>query len=68
MQKCFADWVLEPGLISYWNKKQNTKSYLPANKYSGYDLNLSSHSNLVWTNFWYFHSFYDTAEEIKRAL
>ena len=28
----------------------NTKSYLPANKHSGSDLNLSSHSNLAWEN------------------
>ena len=33
-------------LISFWNKKQNWKSYLPANKHSGFDLNLSSHNNL----------------------
>ena len=31
-------------------QKLNTKSYLPANKHSGSDLNLSSHSNLPGEN------------------
>ena len=37
-------------LISCWNKKQNWKSYLPANKQSGFDLGLSSHNNLPCEN------------------
>ena len=35
LQWCFVDRILKSGLISCWNKKQNTKSYLPANKYRG---------------------------------
>ena len=31
--------------------EQNTKSYLPANKRSNFDLNLSSHTNLSCENF-----------------
>ena len=50
MQKCFLDWILKRDLISYLNKKQNTKSSLPANKYSGTDFNRSSHSNLPCEN------------------
>ena len=42
--------MLEAGLISFWEKKQNTKSYLPANKHSGSNLNLSSHTNLPCEN------------------
>ena len=44
--KTYAIMLLKPGLISGWDKKLNTKSYLPANKYSGSDLNLSSHTKL----------------------
>ena len=40
----FFDRMLKAGLISCWNKKQNMKSYLPANKRSGSDLNPSSHT------------------------
>ena len=43
--------MLKAGLISCWNKKQNTKSYLPANKHSGPNLNFSSHTNLPCKNF-----------------
>ena len=45
--------LLKAGLISGWNKKLNTKSYLPANKYSCSDLNLSSHTNLLCQNCWF---------------
>ena len=38
-------------LISCWNKKQNWKSYLPANKHSGFDLNLSFHNNFPCENY-----------------
>ena len=34
--------MLNAGLISCWNKKQNLESYLPANKHSAFDFNLSS--------------------------
>ena len=50
LMQCFVDWIFKPGLISYWNKNQNMKSYFPANKYSGSDFNLSSHSNLPYEN------------------
>ena len=42
--------MLKAGLISCWEKKQNTKSYLPANKRSGLNLNPSSHTNLPCEN------------------
>ena len=42
--------MLKAGLISCWNEKQNTKSYLSANKHSGLDLNLSFHTNLPCEN------------------
>ena len=42
--------MLKAGLISCWSKKQNTKSYLPANKNSGSDLNFSSHTSLSCEN------------------
>ena len=42
--------MLKAGLISYWNEKQNTKSYLSANKHSGLDLTLSFHTNLPCAN------------------
>ena len=42
--------MLKAGLISCWNKEQNTKSYLPANKYSDSDLKLSSDSNMPCEN------------------
>ena len=42
--------MLNAGLISSWNKKQNLKSYLPANKHSAFDFNLSSHNNLPCEN------------------
>ena len=42
--------MLKAGLISCRNKKQNTKSYLPAKKHSGSDLSLSSHTNLHLEN------------------
>ena len=42
--------MLEAGLISFLEKKQNTKSYLPANKHSGSNLNLSSHTHLPCEN------------------
>ena len=48
--QCFVDWILKSGLISCWNKKHNTKSYLPANKHSGSELNLSSHTNMTFEN------------------
>ena len=38
--------MLKAGLISCWNEKQNTKSYLSANKNSVLDLTLSFHTNL----------------------
>ena len=37
-------------LISCWNKKQNWKRYLPANKCRGFDLTLSSHNYLPYEN------------------
>ena len=40
--------MLKAGLISCWEKQQNTKSYLPANKYNG--SNLSSHTILPCDN------------------
>ena len=43
--------MLKAGLISSWDKKQNTKSYLPANKQSGFNLNHSSHTDLPCENF-----------------
>ena len=43
--------MLKAVLISCWNKEQNTKSYLPANKHSGSNLNLSSQTNLPFENF-----------------
>ena len=43
--------MLKAGLISCWNEKQNLKSYLPANKHSVFDLNLSSHKNLACKNY-----------------
>ena len=43
--------MLKVGLISCWKKKQNTKSYLPANKHSGSNLNLSFHINLPCENY-----------------
>ena len=43
--------MLKAGLISCWDKKQNTKSYLPPNKHSGSNLDLSSHTNLPCENF-----------------
>ena len=42
--------MLEAGLISCWNEKQNTKSYLTVNKRSSLDLTLSFHSNLPCAN------------------
>ena len=42
--------MLKAGLISCWNKKQNTKSYLSANKHSSLDLTLSFHTNLPCEN------------------
>ena len=33
--------------VARTKKEKNTKSYLPANKQSGSDLNLSSHINLL---------------------
>ena len=48
--------MLKAGLTSCWNKKQNTRSYLPGNKHSGSDLNLSSHTNLPCEN-WCFAEF-----------
>ena len=42
--------MLKTGLISCWKKKQNTKIYLPANKHTGSDLNLSTHTNLPGKN------------------
>ena len=46
--QCFVDLMLKAGLISCWNKKLNMKSYLPANKHGGSNLNLSSHTNLPY--------------------
>ena len=46
----FILYMLKAGLISCWNKKQNTKSYLSANKHSGLDLTLSFHTNLSCAN------------------
>ena len=43
--------MLKPGLISCWNKKQNMKSYLPADKHCGSNLNLTSHIDLPYENF-----------------
>ena len=43
--------MLKAGLISCWDKKQNTKSYLPPNKHSGSNIDLSSHTNLPCENF-----------------
>ena len=42
--------MVNAGLIGCWNEKQNTKSYLPANKHRGFDLNLFSHTNLPCEN------------------
>ena len=42
--------MLKAGLINCWNEKQNTKSYLSANKHSGLDLTLSFHTNLLCGN------------------
>ena len=42
--------LLKAGFISCWNKKLNGKSYLSANKHSGSDLNLSSHTNVPCEN------------------
>ena len=42
--------MLKAGLISCWNEKQNTKSYLSANKHSGLDFTLSLHTNLPGAN------------------
>ena len=42
--------MLKAGLISCWNEKQNTKSYLSANKHSGLDFTLSIHTNLPCAN------------------
>ena len=39
--------MLKAGSIASWNKKQNMKSYLPTNKHSRFDLDLSSHTNLL---------------------
>ena len=47
----FILYKLKAGLISCWNEKQNTKSYLSANKHSGLDLTLSFHSNLPCANY-----------------
>ena len=49
--QCFVDWMLKAGLISSWDKKQNSKSYLPVNKHSGFNLNHSSHTDLPCENF-----------------
>ena len=46
--------LLKTGLISCWNNKRNTKGYLPANKHSSSDLNLSSHTNLPCENCYLF--------------
>ena len=43
--------MLKAGLISSWDKKQNSKSYLPVNKHSGFNLNHSSHTDLPCENF-----------------
>ena len=45
--------MLKAVLISCWNKEQNTKSYLPGNKHSGSNLNLSSQTNLSCEKFAY---------------
>ena len=42
--------MLKADLISCWNEKQNTKSYLSANKHSALGLTLSSHTNLPCAN------------------
>ena len=42
--------MLKADLISCWNKEQNTKSYLPAKKYSDSDLKLSSDSKMPCEN------------------
>ena len=42
--------LLKAGFISCWNKKLNGKSYLSANKHSGSDINLSSHTNVPCEN------------------
>ena len=42
--------MLKAGLISCWNEKQNTKSYLSANKNSVLDLTLSFQTNLPCGN------------------
>ena len=39
--------MLKAGSITSWNKKQNMESYLPTNKHSRFDLDLSSHTNLL---------------------
>ena len=46
----FILYLLKAGLISCWNEKQNTKSYLSANKHSGLDVTLSFHTNLPSAN------------------
>ena len=43
--------MLKADLISCQNKKQITKSCLPANKHSDSDLNLSSRTNLPCKNY-----------------
>ena len=46
----FILYLLKARSISCWNEKQNTKSYLSANKHSGLDLTLPFHSNLPCAN------------------
>ena len=42
--------MLKTVLIGSWNEKQNTKSYLSANKHNGLDFTLSFHTNLPCAN------------------
>ena len=60
--------MLKAGLISCWNKKQNTKSYLPANKHSGSNLNHSSHIKLPFENCCFVGHYMSTRQKDFRIL
>ena len=42
--------MFKAGLISCWNKKQNTEDHLRANNHHGFDLKLSTQTKLLCEN------------------
>ena len=50
LNKTICNNVVKTRLLSDWNKKMKAKSYLLANKHSGFDINFSFCTNLLCKN------------------